>query len=250
MNKKVIIVDDSQSFLMYVGLLVKRMGFTPIPVDSGIEALKVLKLNSIDAVILDVHMSSIDGIAVLKYIREDQKTANLPVIMISVDSSKETIDKCDRLGCCDYLIKPLKVNTLHESLQQCFYSGRGKWRKHIRASFDKKVAVTYNGKQYKFFAEDLSAGGIYVITDDPFPIGSEVAVTLNLEDECSISTKGVVVYRNKNIDKSFERPVGMAIEFKKLTGDNPKVLKEYIENLIAGDILDEQKEPIIEKRET
>jgi CheY-like chemotaxis protein len=54
--KKIIVVDDSPTFLMHTGLLLKRLNFKVIPAENGVEFFRFLKFGRPDAVLLDVEM--------------------------------------------------------------------------------------------------------------------------------------------------------------------------------------------------
>lgn len=241
---KIIVADDSPSSLMYIGILLKRMGFTFIPAVNGIEVLKLLKVVEADVVILDIGMDTLDGITTLKYIKEDNQTSNVPGIMISGDSSRQMIQKCRELGCAGYLIKPVKAYELHEALKR-LASPKGTKREHLRALLNKKVAVNHQGVEYELYAETLSEGGIYIRKKDPFPVGSDVEVTLPLKDESLVRLKGEVVHIKEFSGGEFKSLPGMGIRFKEIADDQIEVLRNYIEKLIAGDISDSLEETII-----
>jgi CheY-like chemotaxis protein len=247
MSKKIIIADDNKTFLMYAGLLLKRFEFKVIPVQNGIEALKFLKYDKADAVLLDIHMEPVDGFTVLRYIKEDQGISNTPVIMVSVDSCSETIDKCRQLGCFDFLAKPLKIDKLHDSLQRCFFGYAGTNRKHIRVLYSKKVVVTYEDTEYQLYTETLSEGGVYIRKEEPFPSGSEVTVRFYLEDGRAVELKGDVIYTKKVFGDFLTLPPGMGIAFKGVAEDDATTLKLLIEDLIAGDIFDSQEEEFLKQ---
>ncbi|HXX56799.1 MAG TPA: response regulator [Thermodesulfovibrionales bacterium] len=240
MRNRILVADASQSFLVNVGILLSRMGFKVIPVENGVEVLKLIKLSGPDIVMLDTNLAVMDGITVLKHIKGDRQTAKIPVIMTSDHSSSGTLKKCKSLGCSAYLLKPLSVAGLHEIIQKTMFSDVGTNRRHVRAAFIRKVVITYKRRQYELYAETLSQGGIYVRRMDPFPEGAEVDVELPLKGEGSLSLKGVVIYTKGLFGDVFKVPPGMAIEFKGLTKRESKTLRDYVENLIAEDILENQ----------
>ena len=245
MRKKVIISDDNATFLMYVGLLLKRFDLKVFPTENGVELLKLLKYTDADAVLLDVHMQQMDGFTVLRYLKEDKKTSHIPVIMISADSSSETVEQCRQMGCFDYLTKPLKVDRLHDTLQACFFSQSGIFRRSLRTLCQIKVAVAYNGARYELYAESLSEGGIYIRMEKPLPAGSEVEVSVPLGNGYAIQAKGTVVYTKKLYGDFLSLSPGMAVKFNGLASDASETLKFYIEDLIAQDIFAGQEEKLI-----
>lgn len=245
--KTVVYADDSKTSLMYVGLLVKRFGFRVMPADSGLEALRLIKLAGADVVMLDVHMNQMDGLATLRHIKGDKMTAHLPVVMLSTDGSSETIEQCRTLGCYAYLTKPIKVDLLHATLQECFFSFRGTNRKHLRVPFYKKVSAVYHGVRYELFSETLSEGGIYLRKEDPFPAGERLAIDISLSNGESLQVDGTIIYRKELMGDFLTLPPGMAVQFSGMAEKERLRLKHYLETIIAGDIIEGQEEKVIER---
>lgn len=244
--KKIIVTDDNRTFLMYLGLILRRFDFKVMPAENGIELLKLLKLVGSDLVLLDVHMTNMDGITVLRHIKSDKALHHIPVIMLSTDASTETREQCSSLGCYDFITKPVKIAALHDSLQRCFFSHKGTNRKCLRIPFRKKVIVSYNGTPYELFAETLSEGGMYIRKEDPIPVGSEVTIQCSLHDGCSLHTSGKVIYTKKLYGDFLILPPGMAVEFTGLQESAVAPLRDYIKDSIAKDILDSRSQPLFE----
>jgi len=247
MEKKIFVVDDSQTFLMYVGLLLKRLNYRIITACDGVEFLKLLKLTEPDVVLLDINMLPLNGLKILQHIKNDRQTSSIPVIMVSNDGSPDSVRKCADLGAYDYLTKPLKIDRLHKVLQECLFGHKGTNRKHLRERFVRKLKVYCEGKDYEFYAETLSEGGIYLRTRDPLPIGTDVDITLHLDETHFLQAKGIVIYTKRIHEDFMNLPPGMAIQFKGLSEGDKQVLKSYVEDLLAKDILESQEERIIEK---
>lgn len=246
MQKKILIADDSRSFLMYIGLILKRLRFTVIPAQNGVEVLKFSKLSEPDLIILDVHMETMDGLTVLKYLKEDSQTSRIPVIIISTDATEGTMRKCKEAGCLAYLSKPVKIDKLHEAIQNSFFSSQGTSRKHMRVSVNKKVTVTYQGTDYQLYSEAISTGGMYIVKEEPFPVGSDINMKISLNKD-TLFLKGTVIYIKELFGDLFKLPPGMAIQFKDVSTNDTRVLKCYIENILAEDIFESQEEGFIER---
>jgi len=110
--KSILIVDDEQHILELLKFNLRKEGYNTFEADSGVQALEILKNNKVDLVILDIMMSDKDGYEVLKEIRFNRETKNLPVILLSAKS--EEIDKILglELGADDYITKPFSVKEL------------------------------------------------------------------------------------------------------------------------------------------
>ena len=238
MRKKILLVDDSKTFLMYAGLLLKRMNYTVINAASGIEALRILNDMTPDLVMSDLHMETIDGLKLLKHIRTKEQTSKVPVVMASIESGTSVIEQCKSSGCCDYLVKPINIHQLYEVINKCLFQQEGYYRKSIRVPFRKPVIISYNRVQHELHSENISESGIYIKTKTPFITGSEVILTIALEDNVEVTLAGIVVYNNKATNGQISQPPGMAIEFTELTEENSLSLRIFIEHTLAADIFD------------
>ena len=101
---KVLVVDDETEIRQMLLKYLKREGICGIECENGTEALAYLKENAVDLVILDIMMAGMDGIEVLKQIR--QRMGEIPVILLS--ARQEEYDKVLGLGlgADDYVTKP------------------------------------------------------------------------------------------------------------------------------------------------
>ena len=89
-------------------------GFTVKMAGSGEEGLGLLLSAQVDAVILDVRMSGMDGIVVLKKIRDQYP--ELPVIMVTQSDEEQIREEAERLGAKGYLTKPVNFDQLKQLL--------------------------------------------------------------------------------------------------------------------------------------
>jgi CheY-like chemotaxis protein len=231
---------------MYSSILLKRLGFDVLPVENGLEVLKLIKITEPTLVMLDLRMPVMDSITTLRLIKEDKRTREIPVVIVTAFSDKENIQECEKIGCSGVITKPINIERMHEVLQECVYSPQGFKRRHIRASFNDKIAVLHNGTAHELYAVNISEGGMYVTSKNPFPMGSELKVTLHLDGEKTLTLDTSVVYSKSLYGDLFKNPPGMALQFKNLTNDESLILRNQVRKLIAADILDSQEEVVIE----
>lgn len=103
---KILVVDDDKEIVKAIEIYLGKENYEIIKAYDGEQALKEIKKNEIQLIILDVMMPKKDGIETLEEIRRDK---NIPVIMLSAKS--EDIDKINGLniGADDYVTKPFNI---------------------------------------------------------------------------------------------------------------------------------------------
>lgn len=120
MSGNICIVDDEMSILNTLSSILEDEGYQVSRAKSGIEALRLIRAELPDLIMLDIWMPEMDGLETLKQIRD--QFPNLLVIMMSGHGSVETAVKATKLGAYDYLEKPLDLekvtilvrNALHQ----------------------------------------------------------------------------------------------------------------------------------------
>lgn len=239
--KTILIADDTETFLISVNALLRRMGFKVIPAENGLEVLKLVRILTPDVVVLDVSMPVMNGITVLKRIKNDTGLSHVPVIMISDSSDKNMHNKCTMLGCSGFLTKPIKIKALHSALQQCIRFPNGKRRKYLRIQFGEKVSLIHKGISEKHRALTLSEKGIFIRKKDPLPVGEKVEIALPLKEKGEVSLKGTVIYQKNHSHEIPTLVPGMAIEFKRLDRRKSALLKSFITRILAGSNLESEK---------
>jgi len=113
MEKKTILaVDDEIHILELLKYNLETNGYYVITVETGEEALKLLEREKIDAVLLDLMLPKIDGLEVLRRIRNTKKIKKIPVILLTAKSDE--FDKVLGLetGADDYIAKPFSIREL------------------------------------------------------------------------------------------------------------------------------------------
>lgn len=106
----VLLVDDERLSRLVVGNLLKKCKYKVTAVSTGMEALEALRMNgagTFQLVLTDVMMPDVDGIELLRHVRQDDSLGSVPVVMMSANEHPDTVFECIRAGAEDYLLKPL-----------------------------------------------------------------------------------------------------------------------------------------------
>lgn len=112
---RILAVDDSAINLAAIEQALKDE-YEVIAVNSGSRALQYLKSETPDLILLDIQMTSMDGLETLKEIRAMEGGGSIPVIMLTAKNDKATFLESTKLGIYDYIVKPFQSEYLHERL--------------------------------------------------------------------------------------------------------------------------------------
>ena len=104
---RLLIVDDIADNRNILARRFERRGFEITEADGGQRALELIAQQAFDLVMLDVMMPDIDGMEVLKRLRERHSAVSLPIIMVTAKSQSEDVVKALELGANDYVTKPV-----------------------------------------------------------------------------------------------------------------------------------------------
>ncbi|GCD12699.1 response regulator transcription factor [Clostridium tagluense] len=111
-GEKILVVDDEEHIQELIRFNLEKSGYKVICAGDGIEAIKLVKEQLPQLMLLDLMLPGMDGLDVCKEIRKDSSMANMPIIMITAKG--EEIDKIIglELGADDYITKPFSVREL------------------------------------------------------------------------------------------------------------------------------------------
>jgi CheY-like chemotaxis protein len=115
-KKKVLVVDDELDFLSIMNFFLTLEGYLVETVSDGAEAIKSVKKDRPDLILLDVIMPIMDGYSALKELRQNNKTRDIPVIMLSIID--QTVEQKETLNITDYLVKPFSSDILIQKIRQ------------------------------------------------------------------------------------------------------------------------------------
>jgi len=113
---KILVVDDEQSMRDFLSIMLKKDGYDVVAAENGGDALKAVQAEIFDLVISDVKMPGMDGIDMLKAVKD--VSPETVVVMITAYATAETAVEAMKLGAYDYITKPFKVDEIKLILQK------------------------------------------------------------------------------------------------------------------------------------
>ena len=126
---KIILAEDDEGHATLIKRNLKRSGLLNdiIHLKDGQEVLDYLfdkkqekdRIKDIASLLLlDIKMPRVDGIEVLRRVKEDEKLKKMPVIMITTTDDPREIEKCHELGCSNYITKPIDYDKFVAAIRQ------------------------------------------------------------------------------------------------------------------------------------
>lgn len=113
--KHILLVDDVSTNLKCEELILHNQ-YKVTMVKSGEDALRYLESTIPDLILLDIHLSRMDGFEVMEQMRKDPKTASIPVIFLTADDHVD-VERSLALGAVDFIRKPFDPQTLLDKIQ-------------------------------------------------------------------------------------------------------------------------------------
>ncbi|MEA3101366.1 ATP-binding protein [Caballeronia mineralivorans] len=110
-RRSILVADDLTDQRRIVTSVLEPLGFTMLEASSGPQALQLLATHSVDLIVMDVAMPSMDGFEVSKLIRE-HRLSEAPILILSANAFAGDLEKGAAAGCDDYLAKPLHLPLL------------------------------------------------------------------------------------------------------------------------------------------
>jgi two-component system chemotaxis response regulator CheY len=119
MMSKALVVDDSRAVRMILAKTLKELGYAVLEAANGREALEVLEVekSAVTLVLADWNMPEINGLELLKRLRQNPELASLVVVMVTTETELDQMVAALEAGANEYVMKPFTKDILVEKLQ-------------------------------------------------------------------------------------------------------------------------------------
>jgi len=114
---RTLIVDDSTVMRKIVERSLRQAGLDPLIVyeaGSGTDGLEMLRTKTVDLILSDINMPSMDGLEFLRQLRSQNLAPGVPVVMITTESSEEHVKQAILAGAQGYIRKPFTAEQVKE----------------------------------------------------------------------------------------------------------------------------------------
>jgi len=119
MEKKILLIDDEEDFCYFLKKNLEAISnYEVIVATKGKKGIMAALEEKPDLILLDIMMPGIDGFEVLKRLKSNEKTLNIPVIMLTAKNEDESKIKAAGLYCDDYIVKPVEKIVLKAKIHK------------------------------------------------------------------------------------------------------------------------------------
>lgn len=112
MKKRILVADDEPDLVEIVAAVLENPEWEIQTSTDGKSAIAALEDNDYDLVLLDLLLPAPDGFDILRWIRANERTKDIPVIIVSGRSQEKTVQKALSLGANEFVTKPFEFDTL------------------------------------------------------------------------------------------------------------------------------------------
>jgi len=116
---RILVVDDDPNLRLLVESTLRREGYEVLEAEDGEQGLERVRSARPHLVLLDVNMPRMDGITVLQHLRGQERTRNIPVLMLTVQDNEAATRAAFDAGANDYLAKPFTIPQLSARVRAC-----------------------------------------------------------------------------------------------------------------------------------
>ena len=119
MDYDILVVEDSAAMRSFIASTVEEIeGVNVTAAESGFVALKELPRREFSLIITDINMPDINGLELIRFIRENERYKQTPLIIVSTESSQRDRERGLALGANAYLVKPFTPVALRELVER------------------------------------------------------------------------------------------------------------------------------------
>src|SRR5437016_2209706 len=119
-HRRVLVVEDNDMNMQLVKYLLEEGGYQIIKAASGEEALSITRDDQmkLDLILMDIHLPGMDGLSVVREMKSDTRTKNVPILALAAHAMRGDKDRFLEAGCDGYISKPIDVKTFIASIEQ------------------------------------------------------------------------------------------------------------------------------------
>jgi CheY-like chemotaxis protein len=114
---RVLVIDDEPDVRWLLRLSLERAGHEVLLAEDGLRGVAMAQRQRPDAIVLDLMMPVMDGYGVLDVLRKDDRTSNVPIVMLTAKALDDDRRRCEEAGATRFLTKPFEPLDLAATIE-------------------------------------------------------------------------------------------------------------------------------------
>jgi len=232
-SRYVLIVDNNVSDLFLASVLLQQLDYQVCTASTAGQTLEMVSIAMPSLIITDLVLPGMSGVDLLRLLRQDARTASIPVIIFFNAGDEVAERRCHNAGAAGCISKPIQAEHLFKIVQKTIeQTPRTNIRLHT------SLSVTIDGHSLDMTEGDcasiLSENGMYVRMANPHSRDDRLAIQINLNGR-SISVDTVVLYSHTYGNGPFKEP-GMGLKFTRILPEDQLFIRKFIRDEIMRGI--------------
>jgi two-component system chemotaxis response regulator CheY len=112
----IIVIDDDSAIRRLISASLQICGYTVEESADGVEALALMKSTKFDLIISDMNMPNMTGWELIRQLKSDPQTSEIPVVVLSAQNTSEDYDEAYKAGCSAFIGKPVDIPSFLEKI--------------------------------------------------------------------------------------------------------------------------------------
>ena len=209
----------------------KSVGINVKVVEDYKKLMNLLSEEMFDIIMINLDYDKINGIELCKYLKNNEDTKHIPIVLSSIKSSKykPAIGAGADLFVEQPIPRPYMIEKIKKLLMQQIRSSN-------RINLNVMINIEFENKNYKLKIEDISLSGALIISTSDIPLFSKVNISFNLPQyKKPIQIKGKIVRTMIIREDENTTYTGIGIAFEEFMGDSQKRLAKYLSSMSKYD---------------
>jgi len=238
----VLVVDGDCARRFSASIVLQRLGYRVFSTATAEEALLITEIAVPLVVITDFALPQMDGVALVRSIKGNPRTCNVPAIVADVKQDPARRILCEEAGCSIFLMHPIDHNELYAAIQNVTEATPRQFVR-LAASLDVIIdgGASAESGDRKEQVTAISECGMYIGTANPLPRGTVAPFTLFLDRSTAwgIRLEGRVLHSHR--DSGQGKIPGMGVQFTLIRPEDRATIRAFIRNKLLEGVFDPGK---------
>jgi len=226
---KLLLVDDKELFLSMERSFLTRDSFKIYTAKSGTEALDTAKTIIPDLILLDLYMPGMNGDQVCAELKNDPRTIDIPILIVTGKHSDEALKRCAESGCDGFVYKPFQRESLLAAVDEILVIAQ---RKFVRAPTELECSVISGDIAIGTTIHNISEGGAFIAMNIPPDAGSVLGLEFMIPGTEHTTNTEVIVQWTASIRQ--KGPLGIGVRFLDIEEKERDLIRDFAKSELVA----------------